>query len=32
MDLLYVRREHGLGICGSGQGQVAGFCEFGNEP
>ena len=22
--------ENGLGRCGSGQGQVAGFCECGN--
>jgi hypothetical protein len=23
---------HGLGQCGSGEGQVAGTCECGNEP
>jgi hypothetical protein len=25
-------RRHGLGRSGSGQGQVAGCCECGNEP
>ena len=24
-------RRHGLNCCGSGQGQVAGDCECGNE-
>ena len=24
--------RHGLDQCGSGQGQVAGTCEYGNEP
>jgi len=32
MDLEEVRREHGLDCSGSGQGQVVGFCEYGNEP
>jgi hypothetical protein len=27
-----VERGHGLDRSGSGYGQVAGSCEFGNEP
>ena len=31
-DLQEVGWGHGLDFCGSGQGQVAGICECGNEP
>ena len=31
MDLQEVEWGHGLNLSGSGQGQVAGTCEFGNE-
>ena len=32
MDLTEVGWGHGLDRFGSGQGQVAGYCECGNEP
>ena len=32
MDLLEVGWGHGLDRSGSGYGQVAGFCEYDNEP
>jgi hypothetical protein len=32
MDLQEIGWERGLDLSGSGLGQVAGFCEAGNEP
>ena len=32
MDLKEVGRGHGLDCSGSGEGQVTGTCECGNEP
>jgi hypothetical protein len=32
MDIQEVGSGHGLDLAGSGQGQVAGSCECGNEP
>ena len=31
VDIEEVGRGHGLGLCGSGEGQMADFCESRNE-